>query len=142
MNFTESFSEFSKGLNTMDLALYAGAGIILWVLFKDQLSPVQKILLNLFNNIKGKTVDVIETVNDSVSKDTTPENKELFFDLVASWKQTRDLAEKSGCEKAVEVADEMFPYLSPMVCNESGEEWYAKQRIINFRNSPSFNWFY
>ena len=37
-----------------------------------------------------------------------------------SWKQTRDLAQKSGCKKAVEVADQMFPYLSPMVCEDLG----------------------
>ena len=42
----------------------------------------------------------------------------LFFDLVVSWKQTRDLAKLSGCDKAVEVADQMFPYLSPTICSE------------------------
>ena len=49
MNFTQSFEEFSSGLGPMDLALYAGIGIILWVLFKEQLSPVQKILTDLIN---------------------------------------------------------------------------------------------
>ena len=29
MNFTQSFEEFSSGLGPMDLALYAGIGIIL-----------------------------------------------------------------------------------------------------------------
>ena len=33
MNFTESFSDFSNKLGPMDLALYAGVGIVLWVLF-------------------------------------------------------------------------------------------------------------
>ena len=42
MNLTQSFEEFSSGLAPMDLALYAGIGIILWVLFKDKLSPVQR----------------------------------------------------------------------------------------------------
>jgi hypothetical protein len=43
---------------------------------------------------------------------------DVFFDLVASWKQTRDLAVKSGCSEAVKVADQMFPHLSPTVCGE------------------------
>lgn len=119
MNFTESFSEFSSKLGPTDLALYAGAGIVLWVLFKDKLSPVQKFVLEAINRLKSKTAPVavtapILTTSPSIEND----NKGLFFDLVVSWKQTRDLAEKSGCKKAVEVADQMFPYLSPMVCEE------------------------
>jgi hypothetical protein len=42
--------------------------------------------------------------------------EDLFFKLVVSWKQTRDLAVKSGCSEAVKVADQMFPFLSPTVC--------------------------
>tara|TARA_Y100000385_G_scaffold72406_1_gene72933 strand:+ start:4478 stop:4861 length:384 start_codon:yes stop_codon:yes gene_type:complete len=123
MNFTQSFEEFSAGLGPMDLALYAGVGIVIWVLFKDQLSPVQKALIDLFNSFKNKlsteqpnkiTISVPESVK---SQPTDAQN--LFFDLVVSWKQTRDLAEKSGCKKAVEVADTMFPYLSPTVCGDS-----------------------
>jgi len=124
MNFTESFSEFSSKVGPMDLALYAGIGVILWVLFKDQLSPVQKFVLDLVNKFKGKNsnnsdsnfADKIKEIVDS-SKEQV-EDSNLFFDLVVSWKQTRDLAEKSGCKKAVEVADQMFPYLSPMVCED------------------------
>lgn len=122
MNFTQSFEEFSAGLGPMDLALYAGVGIVIWVLFKDQLSPVQKIVMDLVNSIKGKLSDnppnqVTISVPENIK--SQPANAQnLFFDLVVSWKQTRDLAEKSGCVKAVEVADEMFPYLSPMVCSD------------------------
>ena len=55
----------------------------------------------------------------SIEKNTeVVKNKDLFFDLVVSWKQTRDLAVLSGCAKAVEVADQMFPYLSPEVCSD------------------------
>ena len=50
------------------------------------------------------------------------ENKDLFFSLVLAWKQTRDLAAQSKCQKAVEVADQMFPYLSPTVCNKVQDE--------------------
>ena len=124
MNFTQSFEEFSSGLGPMDLALYAGIGIILWVLFKEQLSPVQKILTDLINKVKKNTPSVPSLPN--LSKTTEKEvvagdDGSLFFDLVVSWKQTRDLAEKSGCEKAVEVADSMFPFLSPMVCDKKQE---------------------
>lgn len=111
MNFTQSFEEFSKSLGPTDLALYAGIGMVLWVLFKDKLSPVQKIILDLFNKVKGNTV--LPSIPIVVSK---PVSKDVFFELVVSWKQTRDLAVKSGCIKAVEVADQMFPYLSPTVC--------------------------
>lgn len=114
MNFTETFSEFSSRLGTMDLALYLGAGIIIWVLFKDKLSPVQKIILDTINGIKGgvSSVPALPKTEIKLNK------KDLFFDLVVSWKQTRDLAVKSGCSKAIEVADQMFPYLSPEVCSD------------------------
>ena len=122
MNFSQSFEEFSSSLGPMDLALYAGVGIVLWVLFKDKLSPVQKIVLDLVNKAKSSLGQ------DSKSKVSVPlpdsmknapvETQNIFFDLVVSWKQTRDLAELSGCKKAVEVADQMFPYLSPTICSE------------------------
>lgn len=125
MNFTESFQEFSSRLSTMDLALYAGVGLVLWVLFKDKLSPVQSLLLSLINKVKGvsgvKAPDslvpvivppVIEVVTPKVSEQDT------FFKLVVSWKQTRDLAVESGCSEAVKVADQMFPFLSPNVCGK------------------------
>lgn len=119
MNPVETFSEFSGRLSPTDLMLYAGVGIVLWVLFKDKLSPVQKFIVDSIGNLKPK--------NNVVKKDSVPvsspvssatENQDVFFDLVVSWKQTRDLAEKSGCTKAVEVADQMFPFLSPMVCDK------------------------
>jgi hypothetical protein len=120
MNFTESFSEFSSKLTPMDLALYAGAGIVLWVIFKDNLSPVQKIILDIVTKIKGYgAIGVKPTpfVSTPTNNDTNLiKDGDVFFDLVVSWKQTRDLAERSGCTKAVEVADQMFPYLSPTVC--------------------------
>ena len=127
MNYTETFEEFSKGLAPMDLALYAGIGIILWILFKDKLSPVQKMLMDLFQNVKKQIPHSINVVVPDIpdvfpSKSVTPkDDSDVFFDLVVSWKQTRDLAVKSGCDKAVEVADQMFPYLSPNIC-ENGED--------------------
>ena len=112
MNYTESFDQFASRLSTTDVALYAGVALVLWVFFKDKLSPVQKLLQPLLSKVTGL-----------FSKKTTPavvkqEVDDVFFQLVVSWKQTRDLAEKSGCSEAVKVADEMFPFLSPNVCKE------------------------
>jgi hypothetical protein len=116
MNYTQSFEEFSKSLNTMDLALYAGIGLVLWVLFKDKLSPVQELLMSLFN--QGKSL-----VNKNVPPPATSNEKlvsqDHFFDLIVSWKQTRDLAVTSGCLDAVKSMDQMFPYLSPQSCSQA-----------------------
>lgn len=117
MNFTESFSEFSSRLGPMDLALYAGAGILIWVIFKDRLSPVQSIVLDLINKVKKTTTKI-----DAPNKASSSVKTDIFFDLVVSWKQTRDLAVQSGCTKAVEVADQMFPYLSPEVCSKENTD--------------------
>lgn len=124
MNFTQTFEEFSSSLGPMDLALYAGAGIIIWVLFKDKLSPVQKMIIDLFDKVK-KNVPSVPDLPDFTKDDKSSvqvDGSKLFFDLVVSWKQTRDLAAKSGCKKAIEVADQMFPYLSPTVCTEDKNE--------------------
>ena len=124
MNFTQSFEEFSAGLGVTDLALYAGVGIVIWVLFKDKLSPIQKLLLNLFNSVKNQIPESVKVVVPDIpdsfpsSPKVNTEERDVFFDLVVSWKQTRDLAVKSGCDKAVEVADQMFPYLSPNICED------------------------
>lgn len=117
LDYAQSFEEFSSSLKPVDLALYAGIAIVLWVLFKDKLSPVQKILTDLLSKAKG--VVNKSTVNDQPKPAlVAPESNDIFFELVMSWKQTRDLAVKSGCDEAVKVADQMFPYLSPTVCGE------------------------
>ena len=113
MNYTESFDQFASRLSTTDVALYAGVGLVIWVLFKDKLSPVQKLLVSVVDKFKGLFAKKSSTVTAS----TAPvSNEDIFFKLVVSWKQTRDLAEKSGCAEAVKVADQMFPFLSPTVC--------------------------
>jgi len=130
MNFTESFDQFASKLTTMDLALYAGVGLVLWVLFRDKLSPVQKLVLSLTEKIRGVLIpgapaQSVDTALPVVTKpvvDVEPKNNEdVFFKLVVSWKQTRDLAVKSGCVEAVKVADQMFPFLSPNVCAKKQE---------------------
>lgn len=119
MNYTETFDQFASKLTGTDLALYAGAGLILWVLFKDKLSPVQNflnVLLEKFNkNAALKPVTPVAVVVPSV-KPVVTSKEDIFFKLIVSWKQTRDLALECGCEQAVKVADDMFPYLSPVGC--------------------------
>lgn len=120
MNFTESFDQFASKLNTTDLLLYAGVGLVLWVFFKDKLSPVQKLVASVVEKYRSlsltKTSDVVNVVSKP-SAVTNANTEDLFFRLVVSWKQTRDLAVQSGCSEAVKVADEMFPFLSPTVCS-------------------------
>jgi len=114
----------------MDLALYAGIGIVLWVLFKDNLKGVLDPVTNLVKGFLSKKNDLSSNIElpkiDQVvvpKVNSTTEPDEVFFKLIVSWKQTRDLAEKSGCVEAIKVADQMFPYLSPTVCNkESNNE--------------------
>jgi hypothetical protein len=134
MNYTETFDQFASRLGPTDLALYAGAGIILWILFKDKLSPVQTFLLSLFNKTSSQTAvdvatnkilptdNILSNIFNPVEEVKNATQEDNFFNLVASWKQTRDLAVKSGCEKAVEVADQMFPFLSPSVCAKENND--------------------
>jgi hypothetical protein len=121
MNYAESFEQFASKVGPTDLALYAGVGIVLWVLFKDKLSPVQKLLANIaekFNSVSPlKPVTPVAVVVPNV-KPVVTTKEDIFFKLVVSWKQTRDLAAECGCDEAVKVADQMFPYLSPVVCSK------------------------
>jgi hypothetical protein len=122
MNYTESFDQFASRVSTMDLALYAGVGLILWILFKDKLNPVQKVIKDIINKFNNKPSDSLSAISipSSVvaSSKTEIESSDLFFKLVASWKQTRDLAVQMNCSEAIKVADEMFPFLSPNVCGK------------------------
>jgi hypothetical protein len=136
MDFTQSFEEFSRGLTTTDLALYAGVGIVVWVIFGEKLKPLgQKIAnsLSTATNAVKNTIpkNPVPSLSD-LTLVTTPKNDDVlvsaptvvaskddvFFELIVSWKRTRDLALKANCEAAVKVADQMFPYLSPEVCKK------------------------
>lgn len=125
MNYAQSFDEFASSLGPTDIALYAGAAIVAWVLFKDRLNPVSSLVSSLVDKVKGllknSNVVVKPTVPVATNDTKVPQaaNKEdIFFELVTSWKKTRDLAVKAECVEAIKVADQMFPYLSPVVCNE------------------------
>lgn len=119
MNPLETFGEFSRKLTSTDLMLYAGVAVVLWVLFKDKLGGVTQAVTNLFGNNKSSMVPSIITAKPVSEED---KSSELFFELIASWKKTRDLAEKSGCVKAVEAVDQLFPYLSPVTCEGRKDE--------------------
>lgn len=123
MNFTQTFGEFSSKLTTTDLMLYAGAAVVLWVLFKDKLGGVTQFVTNLLGS-KSVVPGIV------VSKPTVAgsADSKLFFELIASWKRTRDLAEQSGCVKAVEAVDQLFPHLSPVTCKEKTNEPTALQK--------------
>jgi hypothetical protein len=132
MNYAQSFEEFSQSLQPMDLALYAGAGLIIWVLFKEQLNPLQKSILDSFIQIKNWLVNLKEqrVLKQQVTSYTNPKtdlvkvavNKnDVFFQLISSWKTTRDLAVKAGCLEAVKQIDQIFPYLGPESCNQQTE---------------------
>lgn len=116
MNFTESFEQFSSRVGPTDLALYAGVALVLWVIFGDKLGGLKSALANLFNKVSlPKNLPSLPSV---VSKS----DEDLFFKLVESWKRTRDLAVKTGCSEAVKVADQMFPFLSPVGCKEENKD--------------------
>ena len=115
MNYTESFDQFASRMTPTDLALYAGAAIVLWVLFKDRTGPLQNIVNGVWVKVKNLIPGLPVAPSVSITKTT---NENVFFELVQSWKQTRDLAVKSGCTEAVKVADQMFPFLSPNVCGK------------------------
>ena len=139
LDYSQSFEEFSGSLQPIDIALYAGVGLILWVLFKDKLSPVQKILGSLVDNFKALlnakpriSIPVPAATHSSVSYNTDTifnkvypppvQEEELFFKLIVSWKETRDLAVKCGCKEAIDVIDSAFPHLSPVTCKEKNNE--------------------
>lgn len=108
MNF--SVENFGAGMQPLDLALYAGVLMIVYVFFKDKIHQV-------FNSLKEKfkTTKVPSSIlTDYFADDPVDElSSDPFFALVQSWKQMRDLAEENGLDKAVELANEMFPYLVP-----------------------------
>jgi len=123
--FTQDFETFARGLGTFDLALYGGLALVLWVLFKDKLNPVTDLvnkgvakLKELLNQKRSPTTIDIPVPNYIKEKN----KQDVFFDLVVSWKKTRDLAVSAGCDEAVQVADKMFPFLSPNVCGKSKDE--------------------
>jgi hypothetical protein len=121
MNYSQSFEEFSKGLTNTDLMVYGGAALILFVLFKDQLTPLKTWAVNLYTNIVNKVkADSIVTIPTAPVVDIAKPNDNDFLKLIASWKNTRNLAEVMGCVEAVKILDTAFPHLGPHECVKEG----------------------
>lgn len=111
-DYAQSFEEFAGSVKPIDLALYAGIGLIVWVLFKEKLKPIGGLLSPFVDKVKN-TLSPLTSVSPQLN---IVKKEDVFFKLVQSWKQTRDLAVQSGCTEAVKVADQMFPFLSPQTC--------------------------
>ena len=103
----EALDNFGAGLSTTDVMLYVGVAVVVYVLFQDKINAGLKTVLEKIKKVKAPELPIDTGLfdNDPVTQD------DIFFDLIKSWKQTRDLAEAYGADKAVEIADEMFPHL-------------------------------
>lgn len=102
---------FGTNIKTMDVLLYAGVAIVVYVLFKEQIHSVLNKIKEKLNKTKAPNLPSIDMGDyDNLEPDT---KDDIFFQLIMSWKQTRDLAETYGADKAVEIADQMFPHLVP-----------------------------
>jgi hypothetical protein len=120
MNYSQSFEEFSKGLTNTDLMVYGGAALILFVLFKDQLTPLKTWAVNLYNNLVSKVNNNVTVVTPETPVTATKTHDNDFLKLIASWKNTRNLAEVMGCVEAVKILDTAFPHLGPHECVKEG----------------------
>lgn len=128
MNYSQSFEEFSKGLSNTDLIVYGGAALILFALLREKLGPVKDYLVSIYNQVKSKVnsntsltnSSVINSVTFSNSKNKDNDNDGDFLKLIASWKNTRNLAESSNCKEAVKILDNAFPHLAPHECVKEG----------------------
>ena len=107
---------FGVGSKPLDIFLWIGVLIVVYVLFQDKINPflatAKEKLLYIWNK-KPNKVPNVDIVLES-------DHSDVFFELIKSWKQTRDLAEEYGANKAVAIADEMFPHLVPK--EDSNEE--------------------
>ena len=105
----EALNNFGAGLSTTDVMLYVGVAVVVYVLFQEKINAVVKTVLEKVKKVKTPALPI-----DTGLFENEPETQDdIFFDLIKSWKQTRDLAEAYGADKAVEIADEMFPHLVP-----------------------------
>lgn len=109
MNF--SLENFGAGFKSGDLVLYAGVVLVVYILFKEKIHALLSQIQNKLKAVKTPELPSIDTGFFDRPEPTTQDD--MFFELIKSWKKTRDLAESCDLTKAVEVADQMFPYLSP-----------------------------
>lgn len=96
----------------LDLSLYVGILIVLYILFKDKLGFIKE-YVDKFLKSTPKVAEDVVVIDETIPAEDIHNDSELFFRLIKSWKQTKDLAEQYGADKAVKIADEMFPHLIP-----------------------------
>ncbi len=108
-----NIDNFGAMPSTLDVCLYLGVLIVVYVLFQDKLGPVKEFISNFLRKAKPTRNTEVVTIDENVVADEIHSESELFFKLIRSWKLTKDLAEQYGANKAVEIADQMFPHLIP-----------------------------
>ena len=110
---------FGAGIKTVDVLLYTGVAIVVYVLFKEQVHSLFNKVKDSLNKTKTPNLPSVDMGDyNNLEPDT---QDDIFFQLIMSWKQTRDLAESYGANKAVEIADQMFPHLVPGEQNHDEE---------------------
>lgn len=107
---------FGVGSKPLDVFLWVGVLIVVYVLFQEKINPLLATIKEKLLSVWNKKRSVVPDLDISLESD----HSDVFFDLIKSWKQTRDLAEAYGADKAVAIADEMFPHLVPK--EEENEE--------------------
>jgi hypothetical protein len=108
-----NIDNFGAMPSTLDVCLYLGVLIVVYVLFQDKLGPVKEFITNFLRKAKPTRNTEVVAIDENVVADEIHSESELFFKLIRSWKLTKDLAEQYGANKAVEIADQMFPHLIP-----------------------------
>ena len=108
-----NIDNFGAMPSTLDVCLYLGVLIVVYVLFQDKLGPVKEFISNFLRKAKPTRNTEVVAIDENVVADEIHSESELFFQLIRSWKLTKDLAEQYGANKAVEIADQMFPHLIP-----------------------------
>tara|TARA_B100002019_G_C21200064_1_gene563530 strand:+ start:646 stop:1020 length:375 start_codon:yes stop_codon:yes gene_type:complete len=108
-----NIENFGAMPSTLDVCLYVGVLIVVYVLFQDKLGPVKEFITNFLRKARPTRSTEVVTIDENVVADEIHSESELFFKLIRSWKLTKDLAEQYGANKAVEIADQMFPHLIP-----------------------------
>lgn len=127
-NFGENFQDFSSKMSGTSVLLWGGLAIAAYVLFNSKQLALKDKLMSFLQKTSPTPTTPVKSFNpmivDGVIKPTeTPKespdsDEEVFFDLIASWKKTRNLCVKAKCEEAVKVCDEMFPLLSVNSCGK------------------------
>ena len=116
--FTQSFEQFSSGLGTTDVLLYAGVALFLWYLFRDKMGGIKDVVTNLISSYTRIQKPNKIIIPAPVSSPKAVSKEDVFFQLVSCWKQMRDLAVQANCSEAIKAIDLMFPHLSPNSCNK------------------------